>query len=174
VTGWPPFYTARDAHAATTGAPVEIDVDGQDRDTAFGEQHWHRKYFSFAHLWGRPNSVKYPVPGIEPGNFPDWKLQKMKKMLGVAFAAGLAFAPVCAFAADMATGVVQSVDNVTGVVVIKTDAAADMSVTFSEKIDFDELALEKGEKIAIEYDAKQCAGKASFVSMVSKVSRVKG
>ncbi|MEQ9449258.1 MAG: hypothetical protein RLN70_10190 [Rhodospirillaceae bacterium] len=98
----------------------------------------------------------------------------MKKMLGVAFAAGLAFAPVYAFAADTATGIVQSVDNVTGVVVIKTEAVAAMSVTFSEKIDFDELALEKGEKIAIEYDAKQCAGKADCVSMVSKVSRVKG
>ena len=98
----------------------------------------------------------------------------MKKLLGVAFAAGLAFLPVSAFAADSAQGVVKSVDVVTGVFVIHTDKdAKEMGFTVSEKLDFDELALESGERIVIEYDQAQCAGKTTCISTATKVTRPK-
>ena len=98
----------------------------------------------------------------------------MKKLLGVAFAAGLAFLPVSAFAADSAQGVIKSVDIVTGVFVIQSDKDAhDMGFTVSEKLDFDELSLESGERVVIEYDPAQCAGKATCISTATKVSRPK-
>ena len=99
----------------------------------------------------------------------------MQKMLGVALAAGLAFLPLSAHAADTAQGIVQSVDVVTGVFVIKAEGpgAHDMSFTVSEKLDFDELSLEAGERLAVEYDSKQCADKTACVSTATKVSRPK-
>jgi len=98
----------------------------------------------------------------------------MKKMLGVAFAAGLAFLPVSAHAADSAQGVIASVDIVTGIFVVRTDKdSTAMSFTVSEKIDFDELSLVSGERIMIEYDPAQCAGKADCLSTATKVTRPK-
>ena len=97
----------------------------------------------------------------------------MNRMLGVALAAGLAFSPVSAYALDKAQGTVQSVDIVTGVFVIKTDGdtARDMSFTVSDKLDFDELAIEAGERLSVEYDQGQCGSNNSCVSTAHKVDR---
>lgn len=100
----------------------------------------------------------------------------MKKMLGVALAAGLAFVPVSAIAADTVLGTVQEADIFSGTLTIRADNDPDNAMSFnvSEKVDFFELFLEPGHRVMIEYDKAQCGTTAGCMPTATKIEHNKG
>lgn len=95
----------------------------------------------------------------------------MKRMLGVALVAGLAFAPVSAFALDKAQGVVQNADIFAGVLTIRSDGddARDMSFNVSSDVNFYELFLEPGDRVTVEFDKTECGERPECVPTAQNI-----
>lgn len=102
------------------------------------------------------------------------KAKMMKKALVIPMvaAAAIVMTSVSALALDRAQGSVQRVDTTANEFTIAVDGTKKQHMTFKVSASkFDELALDVNDRLVVEYDKAECAGKADCVAKASKVDR---
>ena len=96
----------------------------------------------------------------------------MKQFLMSAVAATLVLVPASAFALDRVQGVVERVDSTAFEFTVSIIGAKKQKMTFKVNASkFDEIALDVDDKLTVEFDRNECAGKADCVPSATRVER---